>query len=223
MIDQRILDRAATLAEMAPDDSVTAEVLSGRESRFSTATPLAKPPVTYLEDTEAPAYVLTNAKRGIGRGSKRNTVSPDGERRTVVLVTGRRTLCLVGRESEDEVIEVPHDAVAKAAYNTGLRGHRIALRTPRQQYHLWVHRKTGEPLLETTTEFIGDHQLDDPETLEDNDASRVMYRGRPVNLDAGPRQSGDSETEDTRTEDGETDTSDGDHTITYRGKPIEDP
>jgi len=217
MIDQRILERAETLAEMAPDDSVTTEVLSGREGRFSTATPLAKPPVTYLEDTEAPAYVLTNAKRGIGRGSKRNTVSPDGERRTVILVTGRQTLCLVGGESEDEVIEVPHDAIAKAEYSTGLRGHRIALRTPRQQYHLWIHRKTGEPLLEATTEFIGDHQLDDSETLEDNDASRVMYRGRPVNFDSAERTDLDSE-EGT----GETEPSDSDHTITYRGKPVDD-
>ncbi|WP_244605345.1 hypothetical protein [Halorhabdus rudnickae] len=217
MIDQQVLDRAATLAEMAPDDSVTAAVLSGREAHFSTATPLAEPPVTYLEDAEAPAYVLTNAKRGIGRGSKRNTVSSDGERRTVILVTGRRTLCLIGGESADEVIEVPHDAVAKAEYSTGFRGHRIALRTPRQQYHLWIHRKTEEPLLEATTEFIGDHRPDDPETLADDEASRVMYRGRPVNLDAEASQSGDSETEDN-----ETAASDSDHTIMYRGKPVDD-
>jgi len=214
MIDQHVLDRAETLAEMAPDDSVTAEILSGREGRFSTATPLSAAPVTYLEDTEAPAYLLTNAKRGIGLGSKRNTVSPEGDRRTVIVVTGRRTLCLVGGEDDDEVIEVPHESVAKTAYNTGFRGHRIALRTPRQQYHIWVHRKVEEALLAATTEFIEDRRPDEPETIDDGDANTVMYRGRPVSLDP--------ETDDADDESAENEASDSDHTITYRGKPVEE-
>ncbi|WEL17333.1 Uncharacterized protein SVXHr_1159 [Halorhabdus sp. SVX81] len=207
MIDQRIVEKAETLAKMAPDDSVTAEVLAGREGRFSTTTPLAAPPVTYLQDTEAPAYVLTNKKRGIGLGSKRNTTSPTGERRTVILVTGRRTLCLVGGESDDEVIEIPHESVAKAAYSTGLRANRIALRTPRQQYHCWIHRKTTEALLDATTEFIEERQPEDPEPTDGDDASRVMYRGRPVNRDQLTGSSGES---------------DSDRTVTYRGKPVED-
>jgi len=207
MIDQRIVDRAETLAEMAPDDSVTAEVLAGREGRFTTATPLAAPPVTYLEDTEAPAYVLTNKKRGIGLGSKRNTTAPAGERRTVILVTGRRTLCLVGGESSDDVIEVPHESVAKAVYSTGFRGHRIGLRTPRQQYHCWIHRNTKESLLEASTEFIEARQPEDPEPLDGDDASRLTYRGRPVTREQLADQSKRSA---------------DDRSLTYRGQPLED-
>lgn len=96
MNEQQVVDRASTLAEMALHDSVTSTILAGREGRFSTVAPLSNAPVTYLEAAEAPAFNQTNGKRGIGRGTKRNKVSPAKERRTVILVTGRRTLCPVG-------------------------------------------------------------------------------------------------------------------------------
>lgn len=207
MNEQQITDRSLTLAEMAPHDSVTVDVLAGREGRFSTVTPLNDPPVTYLENTEAPAYVLTNGKRGIGRGTKRNTVSPSGDRRTVILVTGRRTLCLVGQAADDEVIEIPHGSVAGVSYKTGFRANRIAIRTPQKIYHCWVHRKVEESLLAAATSFVEDHQSDTPEAIEgDDDANRVMYRGRPVKQDVFD----------------DTSASDEDQTVTYRGQPVDD-
>jgi len=206
MNEQQIVDRATTLAEMAPHESVTTAILAGKEGRFSTVTPLHEAPVTYLESAEAPAYVLTNGKRGVGRGTKRNTLKPTDDRRTVILVTGRRTLCLIGRESTDEVIEVPHESVAGAAYKTGFRANRLALRTPRKIYHCWVHRKVEESLLDAATTFIEERQSDSPEEIEgDDDANRVMYRGQPVKTNAS------EETDETETT----------QTVMYRGQPVD--
>lgn len=207
MTDPTVVERARTAAAMAGHESVTAAVLAGREGRFASATPLAEPPVTYLAGTEAPAYVLTNGKRGVGLGSKRNTVTPGGERRTVVLITGRRTLCLVGRTDEDEVIEIPHASVASADYSTGFRAHRLVLWTPDRAYHPWVHRKTDESLLAAATDFLTDRAPADPEPMESDDtASRVMYRGRPVADDS-----------EAATDSG----SDGSGTVMYRGRPVD--
>jgi hypothetical protein len=227
MTDPDIADRAFTLAEMASDDSVTMSVLAGREGRFSRAEPLNVPPVTYLAETEAPVYVLTNGKRGVGRGVKSNTVTPDGEYRTVVLVTGRRTLCLVGQRDGDEMIEIPHESVAEIRYSTGFRKHRLVLRTPRSAYHCWIHRKTDAELLERTTEFVAERQTEDPESVDDDDAaSRVMYRGRPVERTAdeesGDDRTTDDGTDDT-TDDGTDDTTgdDEEFTVMYRGRPVD--
>jgi hypothetical protein len=214
MTDGDGAEKAFIRAEMASDESVTMALLAGRESRFSKAEPLNDPPVKYLEETEAPAFALTNAKRGVGLGVKTNTVTPDGERRTVVLVTGRRTICLVGQADADEVIEIPHESVVQATYSTGFRKHRVALRTPQSAYHCWVHRKTDQSLLERVTEFIGDHRTDDPVEIDDDSPSRVMYRGRPV------QRSTPEESTDIIDADGDGAES-SDFIVTYRGQPVE--
>jgi len=207
MTDRTPIDRARTLSDIAPDGSVTAPLLSGREGRFSTP-PLHEPPVSYLEPTESPAYVLSNAKRGIGLGSKRNTVSPVSDHETVILVTGRRTLCLVGQTSTDRVLEIPHESIAEASYKTGFRANRLALKTPRNIYHCWVHRRTDEERLAAVTEFIEDRQQETPEEIEsDDNASRVLYRGLPVKQ---------------RDESDDSAPSDKKQTVMYRGQPVDD-
>ena len=207
MTDRAIYDRAETLSEIAPSDSVTAPLLAGADGRFATP-PLHEPPVSYLEPAESPAYVLSNAKRGIGLGSKRNTVAPSRDYETVVLVTGRRTLCLVGQASTDRVIEVPHESIADASYKTGLRAHRLALKTPRSIYHCWVNRKTEEDLLGAVTAFIEDRKQESPEEVDgDDNASRVHYRGLPVQQ---------------QSEADETVSSDEEQTVMYRGLPVDD-
>ncbi|MHC3379956.1 hypothetical protein [Haloarcula sp. H-GB5] len=201
-----VTKRAETVAEMAPGDSVTVGVLAGYKSRFSESPPLNNPPLTYLDGAEAPAYLLTNGKRGIGRGTKRKTDSPVGDRRTVILVTGRRTLCLIGKDEDDEVIEIPHEAVADVTTKSGFRAHRLALRTPRKMYHCWVHRKTDKTTLNEAAEFIENHQQDSPDAIDGDDtANRVMYRGRPVAPQNNTNETGDS-----------------DQTTYYRGQPIDD-
>jgi hypothetical protein len=177
MTDRATFDRAETLADIAPSETVTAPLLAGAEGRFSTP-PLHEPPVSYLEPAESPAYVLSNAKRGIGLGSKNNTVAPSRDYETVVLVTGRRTLGLVGQDSTDRVVEISHDDVAEATYKTGFRAHRLTLKTPRQIYHCWINRKTDEELLAAVTDFIEDRQGETPESVAGD--GTVMYRGLPV-------------------------------------------
>jgi len=207
MTDQRCTDRALTLAEIAPNDSVTISTLSGEEGRFTTTAPLNEPPVSYLEPAESPAYILASTKRGIGLGSKRNTVSPAGDFEALVLVTGRRTLCLVGQDATDRVIEIPHETIASASYKTGFRAHRLALQTPRNIYHCWVNRKTDTDLLAEAAAFIEDRQQESPEELEgDDNASRVMYRGRPVKQ---------SDSEEAAIPEAEK------QTVMYRGQPVE--
>lgn len=221
MNDSAVADRAFTLSEMSSDDSVRMSVLAGREGRFADTEPTSDPPVTYLEATEAPMFLLTNGKRGIGLGVKNNTVTPDRGLRTVVLVTGRRTLCLVGQDDGDEVIEVPHESVAATSYSTGFRKHRLVLRTPRSAYHCWVHRKTDTDLLERITDYVDERRSEDPVAMTEESPSRVMYRGQPV---ANPQSSGGKEA----TADGgptvneEDGSDDGDEfTVTYRGQPVD--
>lgn len=222
MTDARTADLAFTLSEMASDDSVTMSVLAGREGRYAEARPLNDPPVTYLAETEAPVYLLTNGKRGIGLGTKGNTVSPDGDRRTVILVTGRRTLCLVGKREADEVIEVPHESLASVSYSRGLRKHRLVLATPESVFHCWVHRKTGTQLLDDVVAFLDGKRQEEPTTVDDDRASRITYRGRPVRSgDTAPSgQAGDGGAGATVENDGDT----GDDetvTLTYRGQSYE--
>jgi hypothetical protein len=204
-MNENVAEQAETVAEMAPSSSVTTAVLAGHESRFSESPPLNKPPLTYLDGAEAPAYLLTNGKRGIGRGTKRKTDSPVGDRRTVILITGRRTLCLIGKDEADEVIEVPHGSVADVTTKTGFRAHRLALRTPRKMYHCWVHRKTDKSTLKAAAEFIEERMQDSPESIDGDDtANRVMYRGRPV-----------------VSQDTSSATTESDQTTYYRGQPID--
>jgi len=179
MIDRATYDRAETLAEIAPSDTVTAPLLAGAEGRFATP-PLHEPPVSYLEPAESPAYVLSNGKRGIGLGSKRNTVSPSRD----------------------------HESVAEASYKTGFRANRLTLKTPQNIYHCWVTRKTDEDLLTAVTAFIEDRQQAEPEEMDsDENASRVLYRGRPVQQN---------------TEADEPTTSGEEQTVMYRGLPVDD-
>ena len=186
MSDQRAMDRAMTLAEIAPDPSVTVGLLAGQEGAFPDSR-LSRPPVTYLENTEAPAYALTNAKKGIGLGTKRNTTSPAENKGTVALVSGRRTLCLVGGPDKDEVVEIPHESVAEVAYNRGWLAHRFVLKTPRRQYHVWASRGTEESVLSGAAEFVRERLDETPEEIETDDgANRLTYRGQPVSPENHP-------------------------------------
>lgn len=204
MTDQRATERAMTLAEMAPHRSVTVGLLAGQEATFPESR-THDPPVTYLADAEAPAYALRNEKRGIGLGTKRNTTSPADDRGTVVLVTGRRTLCLVGGAENDEVIEIPHESVAEVSTHRGLLAHRLALRTPRRGYHVWVPRVTEQSLLTSAAEYVRDRLDETPEEMESEDgANRLTYRGQPVSPENHPGidTTGGSDTASTVTDGG---------------------
>ncbi|MFW5974273.1 MAG: hypothetical protein ACOCPZ_02700 [Natrialbaceae archaeon] len=178
--------RANLLAQMASDPSVTTDVLADTERQFPDGRLAGDPPVAYLAESESPAYVLTNEKKGIGLGTKRNTVSPDRDRGTVIVVTARRTLCLVGSEAGDETFTIPHSAVAWVSSHTGLFANRLELRTPAKAYHCWAERATGEAQLEAATEFVDERITDDPTPIAgDDEASVVNWRGGTVTSGAG--------------------------------------
>jgi len=225
MTDQRAMDRAMTLAEMAPNPSVTVGLLAGQEGAFPESR-LSRPPVTYLENAEAPAYALTNAKRGIGLGTKRNTKSPSDGKGAVALVTGRRTLCLVGGPDEDEVVEIPHESVAEVTYKRGWIAHRFVLKTPRRQYHVWVSRGTQESVLSDAAAFVRDRLDETPEEIEaDDGANRLTYRGQPVSPENHPGVSaGHDGSSEAVTETGSDPDSAGSNgqtrTFTYRGQEV---
>jgi hypothetical protein len=223
MADQSATERAEMMAQMAPHPSVTTEILLGGGPGFDGSRLVGDPPVAYLDDTEAPAYVLTDAKRGVAIGLKRDRTPPDDDRGTVVLVTGRRTLCLVGTRPDDTVVEIPHASVADVEYHTGFLANRLEIRTPDRIYHCWLDRGTDEDLLEQTTEYIRQRLAESADGDADTAASGLTYRGEPLPghtaHDApvatdGEGSSGDGpeETE----EDGDTD-----DTVMYRGQPVD--
>jgi hypothetical protein len=185
MEDESNISRANLLAQMADSPSVTTDVLADQERRFEAGRLAGEPPVAHLEETEAPAFVLTNSKKGIGLGSKRKTTSPDGNRGSVFLVTDRRTLCLIGTEAGDQEFSIPHDAVAAVSGHSGLLSNRLELRTPRKAYHCWAERSTPDSLLTGAVEFVTQRMQDEPEELEgDDDASLITYRGGTVTRDS---------------------------------------
>lgn len=180
MSDQSTVTRANLLAQMASDPSVSTDVLADQERQFDESRLVGPPPVAHLSESEAPAYVLTNAKRGIGMGSKRRTTEPDGDRGTVCLVTGERVLCVVGTAPDDEVFDVPYESVAAVNAHTGWLANRLEVRTPRKAYHVWVERGAEDTVTEAAA-FIQERMTEDPEKLSRQDgASRVTYRGRPA-------------------------------------------
>ena len=184
MSNESPVTRANLLAQMASDPSVSTDVLADQERQFDESRLSGPPPVTHLTESEAPAYVLTNAKRGIGLGSKRRTTEPDSDRGTICLVTGERVLCLIGMEPEDEVLDVPYKHVASVSGHTGWLANRLEIRTPRKAYHIWVERNSNETVMEAES-FIKDRMAQDPEELSRQDgASRVTYRGSPADSQA---------------------------------------
>lgn len=180
MNEQSSISRANLLAQMASNRTVTTDVLADEERQFVESRLVGPPPVERLDTSEAPAFVFTNERRGIGLGSKRNTTAPDSDRGTVTVVTGRRILCLVGTEPDDAVIQIPIESVAAATAHTGLLANRLEIRTPRKAYHIWTDRNTDD-VLAAAAEFIEDRMFDEPEELARRDgANRITYRGQSI-------------------------------------------
>lgn len=176
------ITRANLIAQMVSDDSVTTDLLADDERDFPDGRLVDEAPISYLDESESPAFLLTNSKKGIGLGTKNNTVSPDSDRGTVVMITGRRTICLVGQEDGDETYSIPHDAVAWASYHTGFFSNRLELRTPAKGYHCWADRATSEQLLEDITEYIDERTSSDPTPIAgDAEACVYSWRGDTVN------------------------------------------
>lgn len=215
MSEQSARERAELLSQMAPHSSVRTSVLMGDETGFPEGRLTGEPPVTYLEETEAPAFILTNSKRGVAVGTKRNQTTPDDDRGTVILVTGRRTLCLVGAEPTDQRFEVTHPSVAAVSYHTGFLANRLEIRTSRRVVHCWVARGTDEALLEETASYVRNRMGKSLEEItEDGEqAGEVTYRGEALDhAENGQTAANDDE----QVEEG-----DDDSQVMYRGRPVD--
>lgn len=191
--------RAETLAAAADHPSVGVERLAGEAGYIPKSYLADGPAVTHLDTEEAPAYLFSNRKRGVGIGSKRNRTKPDDGYETIVLVTDRRTLALVGQAGGDAVVSVPHERAAAVEYATSLFANRLTVRTPRTAYHFWIDRSVAEPDLDAAAGYVH-RRL--PETPRAGGGSGSRSTGGP---DAG--------------DDGRTDAPE-EHRVTYRGKPV---
>lgn len=82
-----------------------------------------EPAKALVEDDETMQHALTNRKRGVRveSASESSHVKPDGSHRTVVVVTDRRLLVLVGRAEGDEQTSIDLSAVADVEATTGRR------------------------------------------------------------------------------------------------------
>ncbi|MBX0284918.1 hypothetical protein EGH22_01140 [Halomicroarcula sp. F28] len=88
-----------------------------------------EPAVALVEDDETMQYVLTNRKRGVTVESATETaqVKPDSSHRTVVVVTDRRLLVLVGRDGGDEQTSIALSTVTDVAATRGRRNGELAV------------------------------------------------------------------------------------------------
>jgi tetratricopeptide (TPR) repeat protein len=88
-----------------------------------------EPAIALVEDAETVQYVLTNRKRGVSveSGDSTSHVRPDGSHRTVVVVTDRRLLVLVGREEGDERTSIDFEEITGVEARCGRRNGRLTV------------------------------------------------------------------------------------------------
>lgn len=140
-IDRERVDR---LVANADHHSVTEDLLLGTEGYGPGFYLYDQPAIAALEADEQPHAALFNDMKGVGIGSKRDTVTPDGAGSTLFLVTDRRLLVLVGQETGDRTFSVPFDAITDASYTTGIMKHRVVVQTTSDPYHLWIDASFDE-------------------------------------------------------------------------------
>lgn len=147
-------ERARALVERATHGSVTEEILLG-EGQFSNSFYLYdRPAIDHLDDGELVHFAFYNEMKGIGVGGKRDTRTPDEGGVTVILLTDRRVLAVIGRREADERLAVPYDVVTGADYSTGIMKSRIAVETRDTTYHLWIDSGYDEAALEAAADFV---------------------------------------------------------------------
>lgn len=147
-------ERARRFVDAARTDTVTERLLVGGDEYTGEFFLYGDPPIERLWNGEQPQAMLFNDMKGVGVGSKRDTVTPDGSARSVFVVTDDRVLLLVGQEDGDWMRSVPLADVASADYHTGFMKHRIVVDASDSRYHLWVDASYEEAELEATVALV---------------------------------------------------------------------
>ncbi|WP_336002468.1 PH domain-containing protein [Halorientalis halophila] len=112
----------------------------------------------YFEGTEAPAYVLTNEKKGIKHedGDGERTVTPGSEYSAVAAVTDERVLLVVGGNHEgsgrNRSVSLPYTEIRSVETKTGMLKSRVTLtaRTS-DRYTFW---QGGREDLDPVGEYV---------------------------------------------------------------------
>ena len=146
--------RAQRLSERACTDTVSEQLLIGGNEYTGEFVCYDEPPIAHLNPDEQPHAMLFSDLKGVGIGSKRNTVTPDGRAKSVFIITDQRLLLLVGQQDGDWVRPVSLEAVTASNYHTGVMKHRVVVETSETSYHLWVDVSYGEPALDSVVELL---------------------------------------------------------------------
>lgn len=144
--------RARDLAAAAVHDSVT---VTGLLSTVADGGHLHDaPPLAHLEPGERPEFLFRNGVKGVGTGWRVGSTRPDPDAGTVVLVTDRRVVGVVGRERGDVVFAVPHADATAATSRTQLLKARLTVETADERYHFWVDRRVSRDALDAAAEYV---------------------------------------------------------------------
>jgi len=102
---------------------------SGQSGFLSRGYLADEPAIALVEDDETVQYAVTNRKRGVTVDADGSTydIGPDSRHRTVVVVTDRRLLVLVGREDGDERTSIAFDTVSRVETDSGRLTGRLTL------------------------------------------------------------------------------------------------
>lgn len=164
--DDRRQSRAERVASASEHDPVTESLLLGT-GRFSRTFYLHEDPVVaYLDEDERVFYAFYNEMKGVEVGEDRDPVTPDNNGLTVVLVTDRRVLVLVGREDGDREYSLHYDTVTDATFASGDLHDRLVVETTEATYHCWINTRFDERNLEGAVTSIRE-QMADPHQLID--------------------------------------------------------
>jgi hypothetical protein len=153
-MDEGITERARRLVDAAETGTVTESLLVGGDEYTGEVFLYGDAPIQRLAAGEQPHAMLFNDMKGVGVGSKRDTVTPEGSARSVFLVTDDRVLLLVGQQDGDWTRSIPLADVTGAAYHTGFMKHRVVVDTRDARYHLWVDASYEERDLEATVALL---------------------------------------------------------------------
>lgn len=102
---------------------------AGRGGFLSRGYLAERPAISLIDDGETIQYVLTNRRRGVRVTAADSTynIKPDGRHRTVVVITDRRLLVLVGREDGDERSDIDLGDIVGVETSTGRRNGRLTV------------------------------------------------------------------------------------------------
>lgn len=116
-----------------------------------------EPLLGYLESKEALEYLFDNRKKGITvtRESEDRVITPDSNYRTILAVTSRRVLCVVGRQDGDTVIDIPLEDITETAVKTGFRKYLLRIHSDSRRYDFYTR---SDPELEAAADYINRHR-----------------------------------------------------------------